>query len=320
MRVQSWIAPCRRPALRCGSGTRSALDAAFGRSISRKVLFLACVLAFTGVVAVAQRWRGGWTESYVPPHARTAREVESHSTGTPNWTNTAGFERDTFTFARLKRQHNHRFGRGDWSTDTPDSDLNLSHRLQQMTSLVVDPDGRYLEITDPDLFQYPWIYMVEVGSLVFREEELPVLRRYLLNGGFLMADDFWGENEWTNFEEEMKRVFPEERYAFSELELTHPLYRMVFPITEKGQVPNVGLGRMSEFDTDHVTWERWDAKEVHHRAMLDDKGRMMVIATHNTDNGDGWEREGENHYYFKNFSEKYSFPLGINIIVYAMTH
>ncbi|MEY2410105.1 MAG: hypothetical protein QOF48_2775 [Verrucomicrobiota bacterium] len=287
------------------------------------ILFLVGLLVLAAGVTLAQRRRGGWFgESYVPPGARTAREVESHSTGTPVWTNTPGFERDGFTFTRMKREHNHRYGygRGDWSTDCPDSDLNLSHRLQQMTSLVVDPDGRLLDITDPELFNYPWIYMVEVGSLIFREEELPVLRRYLLNGGFLMADDFWGENEWANFEEEMKRVFPEDRYQFAELKLTDPLYRMVFPITEKGQVPNVGLGRMSEFDPEHVTWEKPDAREVHHRVLSDDKGRMMVIATHNTDNGDGWEREGENHYFFKNFSEKYSFPLGINIIVYAMTH
>ena len=286
----------------------------------RHLLVILGALALMAGVALAQRWRAGWSESYVPPNARTAREVESHSTGTPYWTNTPGFQRDAFTFVRIKRQHNHILGNGDWATDTPDSDLNLSHRLQQMTSMMVDPDGRYLEITDPELFNYPWIYMVEVGSLVFRDEELPILRRYLLNGGFLMADDFWGEAEWENFEAEMRRVFPEEQYKFRELDLTEPLYQMVFSITEKGQVPNVWMGTRSEYDPQHRTWERWDAKVVHHRALFDDKGRMMVVATHNTDNGDGWEREGENHYYFKNFSEKYSFPLGINIIVYSMTH
>src|SRR6185295_14396826 len=94
-----------------------------------RVAMLATLVAFSAAVAVAQRWRGGYTESYVPPNARTAREVESHSTGTPNWTNNPGFDRDSFTFTRIKRQHNHRYGygRGDWSTDTPDSDLNLSH-------------------------------------------------------------------------------------------------------------------------------------------------------------------------------------------------
>jgi hypothetical protein len=85
-------------------------------------------------------------------------------------------------------------------------------------------------------------------------------------------------------------------------------------------VPYVGLGTQSEYDPEHRTWERSDAMEVHHRAIFDDKGRMMVIATHNTDNGDGWEWEGDNHYYFEHFSEKIAYPLGINIIFYAMTH
>lgn len=277
------------------------------------------LMALTAAVALGQRrWRDGWSESYIPPDARTAREVESHSTGTPMWTNRPGFERDAFTFVRIRRDHNMRLGRGNWGTDCPDSDLNLSHRLQQMTSLIVDPNGRLLSLTDSELFDYPWIYMVEVGSLVFREEEVPFLRRYLLNGGFLMADDFWGPAEWDNFEQEMNRVFPGKEWT--ELTLDHPLYRTVFRITEKGQVPNVGIGEMSQFDPEHRTYERYDAQEVHHRVLLDDKGRIMVIATHNTDNGDGWEREGENHYYFKNFSEKHAFPLGINIIVYAMTH
>lgn len=287
---------------------------------------LALLLVFTAAVALGQRrWRERYSESYIPADARTAREVESHSTGTPMWTNTPGFERDAFTFVRIRRDHNSRqdeygrpLGRGGWGTDCPDSDLNLSHRLQQMTSLAVDPNGRLLEITDPELFDHPWIYMVEVGSLVFRETEVPILRRYLLNGGFLMADDFWGPWEWDNFEQEMKRVFPEREWQ--ELPLDHPLYRAAFPIKEKGQVPNIGVGEWSQYDPEHRTWERPDAKEVHHRVLLDDKQRIMVIATHNTDNGDGWEREGENHYFFKNFSEKHAYPLGINIIVYAMTH
>jgi len=292
--------------------------------MKRLLPLLAALLVLASVASLAQRsgrrGGGGWYgESFIPPGARTAREVESHSTGTPVWTNTPGFERDAFTFTRMKRDHrSYNIGRGDWSTDCPDSDLNLSHRLQQMTSMLVDPDGRLLDIDSPELFNYPWIYMVEVGNLVFRDEEVPIMRKYLLNGGFLMADDFWGPNEWDNFEMEMKRVFPEPEYEFKELELAHPLYRMVFPITEKGQVPNVRQGMRSEYD--HVTWEREDAREVHHRAITDSKGRIMVLATHNTDNGDGWEHEGLNHYFFKNFSEKYSYPLGINIIVYTMTH
>lgn len=232
------------------------------------------------------------------------------------WTNTPGFEFDTFCFTRVRYEHRGRGGRGGWTTDTPDSDLNLSFRLQQMTSLRVDPEGRFIRPTDPDLYNYPFIYIVEPGGLSLSEEEIVALRKYLLNGGFLMLDDFWGEYDWSNVEEVMGHVFPDR--GFVELSLDHPIYQRPFLIKAKGQVPNVRTGIESQFDG--VTWERWDAQEVHHRAIFDDNGRMMVIATHNTDNGDGWEREGENDYYFHQFSEKTAYPLGINIIFYAMTH
>jgi hypothetical protein len=271
------------------------------------------LLVLSVVMTLAQRrWgRGRFSNADA---FQTAREIPSHSTGTPSWTNAPGFEQDVFTFVRIRYQG---WGRGgNWTTDLPDSDLNLSFRLQQMTSLKVDPDGRILDLTDPELTSFPFIYIVEPGNLSFTDEEAGALRRYLLNGGFLMIDDFWGEREWNNCESEMKRVFPDR--SFSDLPLEHPLYRCVFPITAKHQVPAVDLGVDSQWSG--VTWERPDAREVHHRVILDDNQRIMVIATHNTDNGDGWEREGENDYYFHNFSEKIAYPLGINIIFYAMTH
>lgn len=284
--------------------------------MKRLNIVLVLVLGTASLVMAQRRWGRGWygdAESY-----RTAREVPSHSTGTPTWTNEPGFERDAFTFVRVRYERSPYAYRsaGLWSTDLPDSDLNLSFRLQQMTSMKVDPDGRILSLTDKELFDFPFLYMVEPGGLQLTEAEVPILRKYLLNGGFLMVDDFWGEREWANVEREFKRVFPER--AFVELPLDHPIYHCVFDIQAKGQVPNVQLGIESQFDG--VTWEREDAREVHHRVILDDQARIMVIATHNTDNGDGWEREGEDDYYFHHFSEKIAYPLGINILVYAMTH
>jgi len=300
----------------------------------RKWMWLLPLLLLFAGGAQAQRRFGGrgfngddgsggtWTEggrTLIGPEVRTPRDVESHSTGTPVWTNPRGFERDTFTFVRVRRGRAPGSYGGNWATDTPDSDLNLAYRLQQMTSLKVNPDGRFIRLTDPELSDYPFIYMVEPGSLYLGEDEIAALRKYLLNGGFLMLDDFWGDTEWANAEHVLKRVLPER--SFVELPLDHPVYHCVFEIKTKGQVPNVGQGIRSEFDG--VTWE-WnhdgDVRTVHHRAIFDDKGRMMVIATHNTDNGDGWEREGESDYFFHNFSEKISYPLGINIIFYAMTH
>jgi len=281
----------------------------------RALIWLTLLALIAGVVHAQFRRR------YSSDSPKTAREVESNSTGTPNWTNAPGFQKDVFTFVRIKYSRGVRGwgSAGHWETDFPDSDLNLSYRLQQVTSMKVDPNARVLELTDPDLYNYPWIYMVEPGGVSFTEEEVPILRKYLLNGGFLMCDDFWGDSEWNNLEYEMTRIFPDRKFV--ELSLDHPIYHCVFEIKSKGQVPNINLGIQSEFTG--VTWEGnhdGDTRTVHHKAIFDDKGRMMVIATHNTDNGDGWEREGESDYYFHNFSEKIAYPLGINIIFYVMTH
>jgi hypothetical protein len=204
---------------------------------------------------------------------------------------------------------------GDWATDYPDSDYNFSYRLQQMTSLKVDPQGRVLQLTDKSLFEYPWIYIIEPGQLEFTEEEVLALRKYLLNGGFLMVDDFWGEREWDNFYHEMKRVFPDREPK--DLPDDHPIFHNVFELKNprRLQVPSIhawyGSGR---------SYERQGSDEVHIRGYFDDHGRMMAVVCHNTDLGDGWEREGENEEYFKTFSEPIAYPLGINIVFYAMTH
>jgi hypothetical protein len=299
------------------------------------------------------RWGAGggdtgivYTEGQVPVNVdsvRTARETASGSTGTPNWTNEPGFEKDVFTFVRViyRRASNGSgisvtsSGRG-WITDYPDSDLNLSYRIQQVTSMKVDSDARVLRLTDPDLRDYPWIYMVEPGGLALKDEEVPILRKYLLNGGVLMADDFWGQKQWDNFERNIKRVLPERE--FTELPMEHALFHCVFDLKgpkNKLQTPNIqqGIRSLEPGSPDYgVTWEYYHddydnydrqgraAHDMHVRAIFDDKGRMMVIATHNCDNGDSWEREGEDDGFFHEFSEKRGFPLGINIIFYLMTH
>jgi hypothetical protein len=237
--------------------------------------------------------------------------------GVPEWQNDPEFKKDVFTFVRIVYRSDG-WGRsgGGWATDWPASDLNLSFRLQQLTSLKVNPESKYFPLTDPQLFDYPFIYIVEPGALVFDEEEVTALRRYLLRGGFLMVDDFWGEDEWWNFYREIRRVFPDREPV--ELPLEHPIFHCVYDLKTKPQIPSIGHafgGRASG-----RTWERYDAQTPHYKAIFDDNDRMMVIICHNTDLGDGWEREGEDPWYFREFSEKYAYPLGINIVVYAMTH
>ena len=306
----------------------------------KRFFVVATLLLLLTAVVVAQR-RGGWrmrdggdgrsyyTEGGVPVdtlRVRTAREIASHSTDTPNWTNPPAFTRDTFTFVRViynsSRRGDLSYTAGSWLTDFPDSDLNLSFRLQQMTSIKVDPNGRILRLTDPDLFNYPWIYMVEPGRLELDDDEVLMLRKFLLNGGFMVADDFWGELQWANFAEQMKRVFPEREFV--DLPMDHPIFNCVFPL--KGpknalQIPNARAAMRTQAGwPSYETHDGENCVDVHVRAIHDDKGRVMLIALHNTDNGDGWEREGENDYFFRRFSENIAFPLGINIIFYAMTH
>ena len=284
--------------------------------MSRSRLLLFISVAILGATVY------GFAQYRFNPEIRTARGVQGDTEPPPMWTNSPAFKKDTFTFARIRysnnggRRYARNSGAGIWMIDFPDAELNLSWRLSQMTSLKVDPNCRVLEITDAELFDYPFVYIVEPGGLMFLDEEVPILRRYLLNGGFLMVDDFWGEAEWANFEREIKRALPD--HEIVDLSLDHPIFHIVFDIKETLQIPNVDLGTRSEYTG--ITWERPDAKEVHYRAIFDAKGRMMVMICHNTDLGDGWEREGENEYYFREFSEKRAYPLGINIVFYAMTH
>ena len=309
-------------------------------SSGRKFLLAGLAVLLLACVATAQfrsrRVGGGdgrshYTEGGVlvdESTMSTAREVASHSTEVPVWTNASGFEHDAFAFCRIAfRNGDQGSSRGNWVTDFPDSDLNLSFRLQQMTSLRVDPNGRFLRLGHKDLSNYPWIYMVEPGRLSLDDAEIKILRDYLLNGGFLMADDFWGDEQWENFARELKKVFPERE--FTELPIEHPVFHTVFDINvpkQQLQTPNVrqaiwSLNPKSRYFG--ITWEGQNgegSEDMHVRALTDDRGRIMVIATHNCDNGDGWEREGENDDFFHAFSERRAFPLGINIIFYAMTH
>jgi hypothetical protein len=262
-----------------------------------------CLAALLVQVCVAQFRNGRFWRS------RARRVTIGDRNGVPDWEVDAGFKQDVFTFVRVRyNSYNSRWSK--WATDYPDSDLNFSYRLQQLTSLKTDPDGLILELTDPTLMDYPFLYMIEPGDLRFTEDEVKALRQYCMNGGFLMVDDFWGDYEYQNFYREIKRVFREREPK--ELPLEHNVFHCVYDMQEKPQVPSINWarsGRVSE-----------SGDPASYKGIFDDNNRMMVIICHNTDLGDGWEREGENERYFREFSEKYAYPMGINIVFYAMTH
>ncbi len=125
----------------------------------------------------------------------------------PMWSNPQGFATDTFTFARIQYTSRNAGGWGNrWSNDYPDSDWNFSYRLSEMTTMHVDPMGRVLDLTDPELLDYPFVFMNGVGTAEFSDEEATALRKYLLRGGFMMVDDFWGDAEWENMVAQMEKV------------------------------------------------------------------------------------------------------------------
>ena len=292
-----------------------------GSQAPRRGLALVVLLATLAIGGAAfAQFRGGGRVR-VGENVRTAREIPTRSVDTPMWENPGAFERDVFTFTRLRyggESFRGGVGGGSWTTDLPDADLNLSYRLQQMTSLKVDPHARILRANDPELLRYPFLMAAAPGAMDLEEDEIQGLRKFLLNGGFFLLTDFWGDREWEHFRRQMKRVLPERNFV--ELSLDHPIYHCLFPIKKKNQVARIDIG-VAHLESGSPTWERGpDGREVHHRAIFDDKGRFMVLALHNSDDSDGWEREGENTGYFHVFSEGMAYPFAINIIFYVMTH
>ncbi|MES2598845.1 MAG: DUF4159 domain-containing protein [Verrucomicrobiota bacterium] len=240
----------------------------------------------------------------------------------PTWPVSRELPNDLFVFCRLRynseggRHWGRGGGWGKWTTDYPDADLNFSYRLQQLTALQVSPKGAIVDIVAEQMRHYPFIYMIEPGHITLSEEEAKTMRDYMMNGGFIMVDDFWGEEEWDTFHIALKQIFPERDAV--ELPVEHEIFHMVFPLKVKPQIPSVGHAMAGR--SQGITYERWDAQTPHYRAVFDDKKRMIMLICHNTDLGDGWEEEGTDPWYFREFSEKYAYPLGINILFYALTH
>lgn len=273
---------------------------------------------------------------------RTARETVSHSVTLPDWKNVRGFEQDVFTFARIIFWSDPSkpverggfggggggggFGRRGWVIDYPDADLNFSHRLQDLTSMKADPDARVLKFTSPDLNDYPFIYMEHIERMTLRPAEITALRNYLLSGGVLLVNDFWGAMAWRNLQAEINKVLPGR--TWTELSTDHPLFHCVFDL--RGPMSRLRVPSMQRWNTGYnpndptsnptASYRGEGYETMHVQALLDDKQRIMVLAIHNSDISDGWEREGEYADYFKVFSEARAYPLGINIVFYLMTH
>lgn len=204
-----------------------------------------------------------------------------------------------------------------WETDYPEADENFLYRLSELTTLDPNPRAIVRRLTDDDIFEYPFLYMCDVGWMSLSDVEKKRLREYLERGGFLWVDDFWGYAEWESLEKAMEDVLPGNQWR--EIPSDHAIFNMVFPLDGVPQVP-ARIFAVQGWKAE-PTWihKSGGVEEVHCRGYFDKNGRLMVVATHNTDIGDGFEREAEGEWYFQKYSTV-AYAMGINIVVYALTH
>jgi len=209
-----------------------------------------------------------------------------------------------------------------WTTDYPNGDRNFMRRFEEFTTSPISWDGGYpnhvvVTLYDEELFKYPFIFMSDVGTIGLDSFEVERLRDYLLRGGFLWVDDFWGWRAWDQWQSEIGRVLPPDQYPILDILVDHPLRQILYPVDEIPQIPSIQWYRQSG---GYTTSERGrESATPHLRSISDENGRIMVLMSHNTDIADGWERENEDFDFFTRFSYP-SYAVGINVILYARSH
>jgi hypothetical protein len=272
----------------------------------KPVLFALLLVVCAASAATAQRGRFGFGFLGYPPRFP---KVDTFGRG--------------FNFCRAMYTSTRREPGGQgWSTDYPDAELNFSTRLGELTKARVSkdvdgkPDHLVVRLTDPALFECPYLHMEDVGTAGLTNAEIDGLRQYLLKGGFAWADDYWGSTAWEVWASEMARILPPAEYPIHDVPLDHPIFRTLFDVKVLPQIPSIQFWRSSG----GATSERGSESATPHiRGISDRHGNLIFLMTHNTDISDAWEREGEDPRFFYSFSPD-GYALGINVIMYAMTH
>jgi uncharacterized protein DUF4159 len=226
-----------------------------------------------------------------------------------------------FNFCRIMFPAGGGFG-GGWSVDYPRADVNLSIRLSELTKTRIsrqpsgEPNHLVMDLNDPAIFNCPFIMMTEVGNAYIGPAEAARLRDYLMKGGFLWADDFWGSYAWEHWQGEIGKVLSPAEYPMIDLPKNHPLFHGQFEIAGVIQIPSINAwggpgGNTSEQGADSAV--------PHALGISDSHGRLMVLTTFNTDYGDAFEQEAADPTYFYTFSVA-GYAFGINTLLYSMTH
>lgn len=202
------------------------------------------------------------------------------------------------------------WGRGTWAVDFPKADRQFLYVLRRLLDIDAFPCENPVRLDDPALRAFPYLYIVEPGrNMELTRAEAEGLRNYLLAGGFVHVDDFWGTREWAHFEREMREVFPDR--SIVEIPMDHPVFHIGFEVEEVLTVPSIGNARRG-------VYHEQDGTVPYVRGIFDDAGRLMMVITWNSDLGDAWEW-AEQPTYPRDRSD-YAFQLGVNFVLYAMTH
>ena len=210
-----------------------------------------------------------------------------------------------------------------WETDYPYAEINLMTRLSELTKTRIsrdnngDPNFYVIRLTDDQLFNCPMLVASDAGTIGFTATQAERLKKYLLKGGFLWADDFWGPEAWNQWASQIARALPPSEFPIEDVSLDDPMLRSMFQIHEIPQITNIQFWRQSGGT---YTSERGaDSEEVHLRVIRDSHRRIMVLMSHNTDIADSWEREGEDPEFFYQFSPR-GYALGVDVLLHVMTH
>lgn len=218
------------------------------------------------------------------------------------------FTKYDFTFVRLKYSGSYRY-KSLWHIDYPTAERNLLFQLRKHTDIKASPIEKVIEVGSPELFDYPFAYMAELGRLNLSKAEAENLREYMLRGGFIMMDDFHGKAQWKRFYRQFRKIFPKREPR--DIPIKHPLFNCFFKIDTLMQIPAPAAYRKGR------THEN-DGYQVRCMGVFDDQGRIMMVINFNTDLGDAWQNAAE-HFYPRKFSNM-AFKMGINTIVYSLTH
>jgi len=210
-----------------------------------------------------------------------------------------------------------RSGTGDgwWMVDWPEADDHFTTGIQRLTRIETGVP-LHLRLADDRIFDYPWIYATQAGWWGLSDSETLRLREYLLRGGFLVVDDFWGEDQWQVFRDTMNRVLP--RHAITDISESDSVMHVLYDIRDKDRtfIPGsrhlrMGPGGGTVVQQPPGTAPAW-------RAMYDDRNRMVVAINYDTDVGDAWEFADVPEY--PEAMTTLAYRYGINYIIYAMTH